>query len=549
MMFIARYFAASAISVAIVLPILYLLGFALKYPITSWLSIIDQSTFDALLNTLFLCTGVSILVTIIGVGTAWLVVAYDFKSKKILTWALLLPMAVPTYIVAYSYLDLLHPLGPLQEFLRTLLGYTSPKQWKIGDIRGLTTTTVLLSFVLYPYVYLSARAMFLSQSFNLLRAARSLGRSEMGAFFYVALPMARPAIALGVGLALLETVNDIGASEFLGVRTLTVLIYASWNNSGSMGGGLKIAIVLLFLILVMAYLSRDKKRKASYGNTRTDQKIEARPLKPWSSASAFVLGWLPVTIGFILPATHLCFQLIKRIKSQTSIDTVFVESIINSISIAAIATLLCITFSLLIVWTSRELVTKYSSFKFLDINVMLSKTGYAIPGTLLAIGLLTPYAWIDKQINHLVGMFSTADPRLFLLGSIAGISIACAIRFNAIAIGNISAGFSRIPIQLDQAARGLGSTPTGLLWRIYMPLLRPAIIASSLLIFVECMKELPVTLMLKPLNTETLATLLYADAARGHYEDSALSALMIVIIGLVPVVLLTRIKITDKRSV
>jgi len=542
-----RHLAATLISTAIVSPVVFLISIAFSDSFTSWSALVSETVISGMMTSFLLCSGVALMVCLIGVGTAWLVVAYEFKSRQILSWALLLPLAIPAYIEAYVYLDLLHPLGPIQSLIREALGYSSPKQWRIGDIRGLPAAILLLGFVLYPYVYLSTRAMFMSQPGNLLQAARSLGLSEFAAFRRVALPMARPAIAIGLSLALLETINDIGASEFLGVRTLTVEIYTNWNSKGDLAGGAKISVLLLSIIFLFAFFLRDKKNQASYRNARGAKVIQPRPLSPRFAALACVVGWLPVVIGFIAPSGYLIFQIMQRMDGSEIFTPAILEALSHSIQIATITTLICIFCAIIFAWSARQSVSSLASTRSSSINSLVGKIGYAIPGTMLAIGLIIPYSWIDKQINALLSLLNQPTIGLLMLGSIAGVSCACAIRFIAIAIGNINAGMARIPHSLDQVARGLGATSFTLLLRVHLPLIQPALVASTLLVFVECMKELPVTLMLRPLNTETLSTLLYADASRGNYEESAMAALLIILAGIIPVILLTRVNQTGNN--
>jgi iron(III) transport system permease protein len=535
-------------SAAIALPVLSLVWTALSGPDLSWDSVVSDTSLTALVQTFILCAGVAVIVTLLGVGSAWLVTAYEFKSRRMLSWALLLPLSVPTYLAAYVYIDLLHPLGPVQEFIREILGYSSPRQWKIGDIRGLPAATILLGFVLYPYVYLSTRAMFMTQPSNLIHAARSLGRTEFTAFRLIALPMARPAIAIGLSLAMLETINDIGASEFLGVRTLTVSIYTRWNTQGDIAGGARFAVLLLVIILLVSFFMRDKKLQASYSNARGANVLQPKTLTGIYSFAACVLGWTPVVIGFLAPAVFLTYQVARYATEVEILSPPLIQALRNTIVIAGTATLIAIVVAIIIVWSTREYVSGHLKSKLMQCNAQIGKIGYAIPGTLLAIGLLIPYRWIDTGLNTILSMAGNHTARMYMLGSVVGVACACSIRFIAIAIGNITAGFARIPVSYDQAARSLGQTNNELLWKVHLPLIKPALLASTLLIFVECMKELPVTLMLRPLNTETLATLLYADASRGNYEESALAALIIVVIGIIPVILLTRIHVSGKTN-
>jgi iron(III) transport system permease protein len=541
-----RNIAAVAITSVIALPVLSLVWIAFSASSEASSPLVNDANLQALWTTVLLCGGVTVMVSALGVGTAWLVVAYDFKSRRILSWALLLPLAVPTYIVAYVYLDFLHPLGPVQELIRGALGYSSPKQWKFGDIRGISTAIILLGFVLYPYVYLSARAMFMTQPANLLHAARTLGRSEISSFWFVALPMARPAIAIGLSLALLETLNDIGASEFLGVRTLTVSIYTNWHTHGDLGAGVKLAMLMLIGILAITFFMRDRKKNSSYANMRSNHVLEPRKLKGSEAIAACLLGWTPVAIGFVIPSFFLFFQVLRHSHSTVIFTPAITEALFNTVRIAAIATAISIVLGTLIVWSTRDTIEGTTRNTLMKMNASLGKIGYALPGTMIAIGLLLTYGWLDSTLQSIYITLTHDRAGFLMLGSFTGVAFACSIRFVAIAIGNITAGFARIPISLDHVARLLGRSSNTVLFRVHLPLIQPALIASTLLIFVECMKELPVTLMLRPLNTETLATLLYADASRGNYEESAIAALIIVMIGIIPVMLLTRINRSGK---
>ncbi|WP_238945370.1 ABC transporter permease [Allofranklinella schreckenbergeri] len=484
-------------------------------------------------NTLWLLAGVGVLVTLIGTGAAWLVTAYRFPGRGVLVWALLLPMAMPSYVMAYAYLDLLHPIGPVQTLLREWLGYSSAREWRLPDVRSLPGAMALLALVLYPYVYLSTRFMFMSQSASLLEAARSLGCTAASAFWRVALPLARPAIAVGLSLALLETLNDIGASEFLGVRTMTVAVYTTWVARSDLGGAAQMALLMLVLVVGLILLERRARQRQRFATTQRMRPMQPKTLRGAPALLALALGSLPVLLGFLAPAGYLAYAGIRRME-QSPISAELWQSLLNTLAIAGAATLVALALGLLLAWQARVRVQGQRA-AWANACARIASLGYAIPGTILAIGLLTPLALADSALSALL-----RDSRLWLMGSMAAIVLACTLRFLAVTVGSLDAGLSRIPPSLEQAARLLGHGSAATLRRVHLPLLKPALAAGALLVFVDTMKELPATLLLRPLNLDTLATRLYAEAARGTYEEGAIAALAIVLAGLLPVILLAR---------
>ena len=473
----------------------------------------------ALRDTAVLLAGVGALTAGIGTSLAWLVTAYDFPGRKILTWALLLPLAVPTYIVAYAYLDILHPVGVVQTAIRALIGVESPRDFRLPDIRSMLGCVVLLGFVLYPYVYLATRAMFLMQSANLIDVARTLGHGRRTVFFRVALPLARPALAVGVSLTLMEALNDIGASEFLGVRTLSVAIYTTWATRADLPGAAQIALAMLTVVMSLVLFERYARRQRSYANDAQ----HPRPLQPErlgsaSGATALMAALVPIVIGFVIPAIYLADAALGRVMTN-GVSPAIVAEARNTLSVSLAGTLLTMAAALIVVYAGRLHRSRWSTTV-----TQLASLGYAVPGIVLAIGLLPIITGLD----------------IVLLTSGVAIVIAYVIRFLAIGAGGTESGFSRVPLSVDDAARTLGDSPARRLWRIHLPLTRPALAMSALLVFVDCMKELPATLMLRPVGFETLATHLYGDAVRGTYEDAAIAALLIVVAGLIPVLLLAR---------
>nr|WP_249206366.1 iron ABC transporter permease [Burkholderia multivorans] len=527
-------FAALAIAAAVAAPLAALVAAAFDADLAHWRHLAAFVLPQALANTLLLLAGVGAIVSIVGTGCAWLVTAYDFPGRRTLAWALLLPLAVPTYIVAFAYLDLLHPIGPVQSAVRWLLGFDSPRQFRLPDLRSLPGAVFVLGFVLYPYVYLSTRAMFVTQSASLLEAARTLGAGRVATFWRVVMPLARPAIAVGVSLALLETLNDIGASEFLGVQTLTVSVYTTWITRSDLAGAAQIALAMLAVVVAMIALERYGRRRQRYAHGRRMRPLAPRRLTGAAGCTAAVLGWLPVLLGFGAPAAYLAVETAKRLHQVGGVSAQLLGGLANTLTIAAAATVATLACGLIVAWAARA---QRDSMRagVARVGARIASLGYAVPGTVLAIGLLTPLGAVDRLAGTLLGRDG-----LWLIGSAAALVIAYTVRFLAIAAGNVEAGLARIPPSLEQAARSLGETAAGALRRVHLPLLRPALTTSALLVFVDAMKELPATLLLRPLNFDTLATWLYAEAARGTYEDGAVAALAIVLAGLVPVILLAR---------
>lgn len=531
--------AAVIIAAGVLAPVGTLIWYATRGSFSHWQHLLDYVLPVAFMNTSLLLAGVAVLVIALGVGAAWLITAYRFPGRSVLSWALLLPLAVPTYIVAFAYLDILHPIGPVQTLIRDILGYASPREFRLPDLRSLPGAIILLGFVLYPYVYLSTRIMFATQAASLLEAARVLGESGRGVFFRVALPMARPAIAVGVSLALLEAMNDIGASEFLGVQTLTVSVYTTWVTRNDLAGASQIALAMLAMVAMLVLLERRGRKRQRYSSSLRARPVQPRQLRGLQAGIACGLGWTPVILGFVTPALYLGSASFKHLAYAGSVSDQLLMSAWNTLKVALLATFFTLLCGLVMAWAARSV--RHSDRPTLArACARIATSGYAIPGTVLAIGLLAPIIAFDGLLSTLWGRLSGTDPGLWLMGSVGALVCAYVIRFLAISVGGMESGLARIPPSVEQAARLLGETPAGTLRRVHLPLLRPAIGAAGLLVFVDAMKELPATLLMRPAGFETLATWLYAEASRGTYEEGAVAALAIVLAGLLPVVLLAR---------
>ncbi|ATN37347.1 iron ABC transporter permease (plasmid) [Rhizobium sp. ACO-34A] len=520
----------------VMLPVIGLMLEAVKGSAGLWGHLFSTVLPVAIVDTIILLCGVGFVTAAIGTTTAWLVTAYEFPGRRVLEWALLLPLAVPTYIIAYAYLDILHPIGSVQGAIRWMLGFESPRQFRLPDIRSMTGCILLLGFVLYPYVYIPTRAMFLTQSGNLIDAARTLGVSRRAVFWRVALPLARPAVAIGIALALMETLNDVGAAEFLGVRTLTVSIYTTWISRNDLPGASQIALALLLIVVVLVGLERLARRKQRYAvDTRRARGLTPQKVRLSKGLLFLFAGSLPVLLGFVAPALYLATEAWKRYRFA-GLSPRILDEAINTVTIAALATIVTLGLGMAVAYATRVRPGRLSA-----LLLRISTVGYAAPGTVVAIGVLIVLAGLDRSIDRTASDLFGISTGLLFMGSGAALIYALTMRFLAISAGGIEAGLSRVPLSLDHASRTLGQTTVGTFRHVHLPLSKTAISAATLLVFVDCVKELPATLLLRPLNVETFATHLYGEAARGTYEEASIAALAIVAISILPVILLSRL--------
>ena len=488
----------------------------------------------ALIQTALLLGGVAVVTIVLGVGTAWTVTTFEFPGRRVLTWLLPLPLAIPTYIVAYVYADFLGSFGPLQSALRAATGWRSAADYWFPNVRSLGGAIIVIGLVLYPYVYLATRAMLQTQGAQYVEAARMLGARPWELALRITLPLARPAIAVGVALALLETLNDIGASEYLGVPTLTLSIFTTWLNRGSLAGAAQLACFMLGIVVLLIALERYGRRNRQFSaltqqGARVSSRIRLGGAPRWI---ALALCLVPVILGFLLPSGFLLNETIGR---ALAVDGELLRHALTTVGLASAATVITLVLGFLAVAAER-----YLRVSMIAASVNIAGIGYAVPGTVLALGLLSPLVFTDEAINALARVFGGNGTGLVLAGSVAGLVLAYVIRFLAIAIGFAQAGFARIAPEFDDIARLLGAGPGKLALTIHLPLARPAMFGAALLVFVDCLKELPATLLLRPLNVETLSTYIYQFATRGSFEDGSLAALIIVAAGILPVIYITR---------
>lgn len=489
----------------------------------------------AALDTVLLLAGVGVMTASVGVGAAWLASAFLFPGRALLSALLAAPLAMPTYVAAYVWVELLEPLGPVQRAFRAIFGFASPADYWFPPVRSLFGAILIFGLVLFPYVYLTARAVFMVQSASLLEVARTLGRGPAAIFWSVGLPLARPAIAAGMSLALLETLNDIGAVEYLGVRTLTVTVMQTWLSKNSLSGAAFIACAMLLIVglvlLFERWMRRDRRFAVSVQKPRLAEPIRLEGWRGWFVTACCAA---PVLIAFVIPVGYLAFEAIG-VLARRGLDPAFARQALTTVALALAATV-----AVLILGVGAVIAQRIAPGRLTLGALRVAALGYAVPGTVLAVGLLGPMTGFDRALSTLVGALTGAGPGLWITGSGLGLVLAYAIRFQAIALGAIESAAGRYSLHIDHAARALGRDGMAIAREIHLPLLRPAIGAAALLVFIDCVKELSATLVLRPLNFDTLATALYEHATRGAFEDGAPQALAIVLAGMIPVLYLAR---------
>ncbi len=477
---------------------------------------------------IFVATGVAIL----GTGTAWLVTACQFPGRRVFEWLLILPLAVPAYVMAYAYTEFLSHPGAVQTLLRDVTGW-GPRDYWFPRVRSLEGAAVMFTFVLYPYVYLLARTAFLTQSVSAFEAARVLGRSPWQAFLKVALPMARPAIVIGVALALMETLADYGTVAHFGVPTFTTGIYRSWFSIGDRVAAAQLAGALLTFIFVLIWIERMQRGKARYQTARSTLPIQRFKLAGWRGWAAFAFCALPLTIGFLLPVALLIELALDG--GHSLFGPRYLGFIRNSFVLAGSAAL--ITVAIAIALPTVQRVTKAPLLSF---ALRFAALGYAIPGSIIAVGILVPMAGFDNALDGFMRERFGISTGLLLTGTIVGLLFAYTVRFLAVALAPIESAFERITPHMDDAARVLGARKSRVFTSIHAPLLRGGILTGALIVFVDVMKELPATLILRPFNFETLATQAFRLASDERLAEAATPSLVIVAVGLVPVYLISR---------
>ncbi|MFT5259649.1 MAG: iron(III) transport system permease protein [Saprospiraceae bacterium] len=504
-----------------------------------WPHLLSTSLLRYVSNTLILMLGVGISIFLTGVSTAYVVSHYEFPLRRAFEWLLLLPLAVPAYVIAYLYTDLLEFAGPVQSALRELFGWKLASDYWFPEVRSMGGGILLMGLVLYPYVYLLARAAFLEQSPNLLEVSRLLGRNELRSFLTVSLPIARPAIAVGVALGLMETLNDFGTVDFFAIKTLTAGLYDVWLGMGNVGGAAQIALTMLTFVILLLSLEYFGRRKQRF--YQSNARFKARDRKALNGKAKWmtmIVCLVPIVGGFVIPMFMLVKYAIIYFDRSWTAD--FQQYIFNSLFLSTMAAGIAVLIALIVAYSRRLHKTKLMLFAS-----RFASLGYAVPGAVLAIGVIIPFAAFDNALDSFFREYLGFSTGLLLSGSVFAVIFAYVVRFMAVSIGSVESSFGKISESVDMASRTLGYSPVKALQRFHLPLLKGGLLTAGLVVFVDSMKELPATLILRPFNFETLATHVYQFASDEMIGESALGSLIIVLVGLLPVIVLSR---TIERS-
>ncbi|WP_201495189.1 ABC transporter permease [Rubrivivax sp. A210] len=528
--------AGVAIAVALLLaaPMLSVLATALDAGSGgTWTHLAGTVLPDYVYNTLWLCTGVALGVFGLGVGSAWLVTRYEFAGRRVFEWALVLPLAMPAYVMAYVYTDLLQFTGPLQTGLRAAFGWGRADYW-FPEVRSLGGAVAMLSLALYPYVYMLARTAFIERAGGMVEVGRSLGLSPAAAFWRLSLPLARPAIAGGVALALMETLADFGTVAYFALPTFTTGIYRAWFSLGDRAAAAQLALTLLAFVVAVLALERASRGHARFHDTGARRQPAPRlPLSTGRGLLAALGCALPLAGGFALPGALLLRLTLTGGDEQ--FGPRFATLAWHSVTLAGLAAGCAVLLALLLAYAAR---THRGASTRLAHRV--GSLGYALPGTVIAVGVLIPVTRLDHALAAAVYAAFGWNPGLIVTGSIAALVYACVVRYLAAALQSVDAGLARITPVMDDAARSLGHSPAEALWRVHLPLLRGSLLTAALLVFIDVMKELPATLVMRPFNFDTLATQAYTLASDERLAEASTAALAIVAVGLAPVIVLCR---------
>lgn len=529
-----------AIALIIATPIIFIFSSIFTKSGAIWQHLAKTVLVDYVVNSLWLMLLVGIGVLILGVGTAWLVTMCRFWGSRWLEWALLLPLAAPAYLLAYAYTDMLNYFGPIQTWLRTIFGWSSIQDYWFPNIRSLWGAAAMLLLVLYPYVYLLARVAFIEQSVCTLEASRSLGCNPWRSFFTIALPLARPSIMAGLALALMETLNDLGTVEYFGVNTFTTGIYRTWLGMGNRSAAAQLAACLMLFILALIVLERRSRSQAQYyQSSNTLKQLPKYELNFWRGTLAGIACVLPVVLGFLIPASYLFHLTLSNFES--AFDRDFWQLANHSFILASATALIAMIISVIMAYGQR-LQPNWTMRSAVRIAAM----GYAIPGSVIAVGILIPVAQLDNAIAGWMKSSFGISTGLLLSGTVASLIFAYLVRFLAVAFGSVESSLNKISPSLDDASRSLGYGATTTLWKIHTPLMSGGLLTSAMLVFVDVMKELPATLVIRPFNFDTLGIRVYQYASDERLIEAAAPALAIVLVGIIPVILLSW-RITHSR--
>jgi iron(III) transport system permease protein len=525
---------AALIALIVVAPIVSVIVIALFPTENIWPHLWATTLPRYLANTVILMCGVGVLAALVGTGAAWLVARYDFAGRRWLEWLLLLPLGIPAYIGAYALVDFLEYAGPVQTGLRSLFGWQNAQDYWFPEIRSMGAAILVLSAAMFPYVYLLARNAFREQSAASDEVAQSLGTGAFGRFWRVGLPLARPAIVAGMAIVMMESVNDFGTVDYFAVQTLTTGIFTTWLEANNAGGASQLASVVLFLVVFLMLTEKLSRRKMQYFNLSTRHRPVARvPLRGWASALACAACVLPFAFGFILPTGVILSHALEN--AEIWRDPELWKAGLHTLTVGGSAAVLTVLAGVFLVYGVR-----LSGRKLPRSLMPVTTIGYAAPGAVLGVGILIPLAAVDNFVADTIWELTGWDPGLVLTGTAFALVLAYCVRFFAIAQGAADAAMGRISPNLALAARSLGRTQGQVLGAVYYPLMRASFASALLLVFVDCVKELPATLLLRPFNYDTLATRVHEQASLEALGDAAPAAILVILTGLIAVGFLAR---------
>jgi iron(III) transport system permease protein len=537
--------AALAVCAVIVVPILAVVAGAFGVGATgpedsNWGHLLRTVLPGYLWNTALLVVAVAFGVVSIGVISAWLVTAYRFPGRRVLEWALILPLAMPAYVMAYAYTDWLQFAGPVQTSLRELTGWKAREYW-FPEIRSLYGAAAMFSFALYPYVYLLVRTAFLEQSRSAMEAARLAGYGTWGAFLHVMLPLARPAVAAGTALALMETLADFGTVSYFAVQTFTTGIYRAWLSMGDQVGAGQLATCLLAFVALVLALERFSRRGARYHNTSSRKPAPLAPLAGWRAAAAFALCFAPVFFGFLLPAGLLGHLVWTDPDAKWSARTWTLVG--NSFTLAGVTAAAAVCIAILLSYAAR--LTRRPAVAGAN---RIASLGYAVPGAVIAVGILVPLGKLDNALVDWLQAQFGVKTGLLLTGTVTALVYAYLVRFLAVALQTVDAGLAKVTPSMEDAARSLGLSPSATLARVHAPMLAASLLSAALLVFVDVMKELPATFAMRPFNFDTLAVEAYNLTKDERLAEAAIPSLVIVAVGVIPLIVLSRQIARSRRT-
>lgn len=525
---------AIVIAILALAPILSVFFIALTPTENIWPHLLATTLPRYLGNTLVLMLSVGVLSGCVGAGAAWLLSRYRFAMSGILEWALLLPLAIPAYVGAYALVDFFEYAGPVQTALRDLFGWQSARDYWFPQIRSMGAAIFVLTAALYPYVYILARAAFREQSADGEEVARSLGAGAVARFLRIGLPLARPAVAAGMAIVMMETVNDFGTVDYFSVQTLTTGIFSVWLESNNAGGAAQISSVVLMLVILLVSLEKTSRRQSKFFNLSSKHRPATRTrLEGAWGWGAMVLCLVPFLAGFLMPVAVILSHALAN--ADLWRDPALLSALRNTVTVGALAALVTVSAGIFLVYGVR-----LSQSRLPRLLLPVTTIGYAAPGAVLAVGILIPLAALDHMLADAIEHIFGGRAQLYMTGSAFALVLAYAVRFFAIGQGAADAALGRVSPSLPMAARSLGRSKAQVLREVYLPLIRGSIGSALLLVFVDCVKELPATMLLRPFNYETLATRVHDQASLENLGDASPGAIMIVLVGLVAVLFLAR---------